>query len=95
MYIICIKNIYLKSYSCLFVMIIINYLKPYNYLQKMVIKSKLLLNWLFIWVCYAKSIFIQKSVLFQTIQFSMSTHFNCQKHFYFKLFSLFRQFLFS
>ena len=25
-------------------------------------------------------------VLFQTIQFSMSTQFNCQKHFYFKLF---------
>ena len=27
------------------------------------------------------------SVLFQTMQFSMSTQFNCQKHFYFKLFS--------
>ena len=26
------------------------------------------------------------SVLFKTIQFSMSTQFNCQKHFYFKLF---------
>ena len=26
------------------------------------------------------------SVLFQTIQFSMSTQFNCLKHFYFKLF---------
>ena len=26
------------------------------------------------------------SVLFKTIQFSMNTHSNCQKHFYFKLF---------
>ena len=26
------------------------------------------------------------SVLFKTIQFSISTQFNCQKHFYFKLF---------
>ena len=32
------------------------------------------------------------SVLFQTIQFSMSTQFNCEKHFYFKLFSLVKQF---
>ena len=32
------------------------------------------------------------SVLFQTIKFSMSTQFNCQKHFYFKLFSLVKQF---
>ena len=39
----------------------------------------------------AKSIFYTKSVLFLTIQFSMSTQFNCQEHFYFKLFSLFRQ----
>ena len=32
-------------------------------------------------------------VLFQTIHFSMSTQFNCKKkHFYFKLFSLFKQF---
>ena len=31
-------------------------------------------------------------VLFQTIQFSMSTQFNCQRQFYFKLFSLFKQF---
>ena len=38
-----------------------------------------------------KSIFMQ-IVLFQTIQFSMSKQFNCQKHFYFKLFSLFKQF---
>ena len=28
----------------------------------------------------------KQSVLFQTIQFSMSTQFNCQKQFYFKLF---------
>ena len=33
-----------------------------------------------------------KSVLFQTIQFSMSTQFNCQKHIYFKVFSLVKQF---
>ena len=39
----------------------------------------------------SKSIFMQ-IVLFQIIQFSMSTQFNCQKHFYFKLFSLFKQF---
>ena len=32
------------------------------------------------------------SVLFQTIQLSMSTQFNCQKHFHFKQFSLFKQF---
>ena len=32
------------------------------------------------------------SVLFQTIYFRMSTQFNCQKHFYFKQFSLFKQF---
>ena len=35
----------------------------------------------------AKSIFMQ-IVLFQTLQFSMSTQFNCQKHFYFKQISL-------
>ena len=33
----------------------------------------------------------KESVLFQTIRFSMSTQFNCQKQFYFKLFSLFKQ----
>ena len=32
------------------------------------------------------------SVLFKTIQFNMSTQFNCLKHFYFKLFSLVKQF---
>ena len=32
------------------------------------------------------------SVLFQTIQFRMSTQFDCQKHFYFKLFGLVKQF---
>ena len=36
----------------------------------------------------AKPIFKQ-IVLFQTVQFSISTQVNCQKHFYFKLFSLF------
>ena len=39
----------------------------------------------------AKSIFMQ-IVLFQTIQFRMSTQFNCQKHSYFKLINLFKQF---
>ena len=39
----------------------------------------------------AKSIFMQ-IVLFQIIQFSMSIQFNYQKHFYFKLFSLVKQF---
>ena len=34
----------------------------------------------------AKSILCKYSVLFKTIQFSVSTQFNCQKHFYFKLF---------
>ena len=32
------------------------------------------------------------SVLFQAIQFSMSTQFNYQKHIYFKLFSLLKEF---
>ena len=39
--------------------------------------------------------FLQKTTLFQTIQFSMSTQFNYQKHFYFKLFGLFKKFLFQ
>ena len=43
----------------------------------------------------AKSIFMQIIVLFQTIQFCMSTQFNCQKRYYFKLFILFKQFYFS
>ena len=30
--------------------------------------------------------FLCKSVLFKTIQFSISTQLNCQKHFHFKLF---------
>ena len=42
----------------------------------------------------AKSIFIP-IVLLQIIQFSMSTQFIRQQHFYFKLFSLFKQFQFS
>ena len=33
-----------------------------------------------------------KTVLHQTIQFSVSTLFSCQKHFYFKQFSLVKQF---
>ena len=39
----------------------------------------------------AKSIFMQ-IVIFQTVQFSMSTQFICQKYFYFESFSLFKQF---
>ena len=39
--------------------------------------------------------FFIQIVLFQTIQFSMSTQFNCQKHFYFKLLSLVKQFYFK
>ena len=35
------------------------------------------------------------SVLSQTIQFNRNTHFNCQKHFHFKLFSLVKQFYFK
>ena len=49
----------------------------------------------FVWVLWyinlsrlfnAKSILYEETVLFQTIQFSISTYFNCQKHFYFKPF---------
>ena len=59
-----------------------------------------MVGWLVVWVLWhinfcqllnAKSIFIQ-IVLFQTIWFNMSTQFNCQKHFYFKLFGLVKQF---
>ena len=38
------------------------------------------------------SFLYKQIVLFQTIQFNISTQFNCQKHFYFKLFSLVKQF---
>ena len=43
---------------------------------------------------HAKSI-LMPIVIFQKIQFSMSTQFTCQKRFYFKPFSLFKQFLFQ
>ena len=36
-----------------------------------------------------------KTILFQAVQFSISTRFNCQKYFYFKLFSLVKQFEFK
>ena len=39
--------------------------------------------------------FNKQIVLFQTTQFSISTHFDCQKHFYFKLFSFVKQFHFK
>ena len=35
---------------------------------------------------------MSKTVPFQTIQFSISTQFNCRKHFYFKLLSLVKRF---
>ena len=33
----------------------------------------------------------KESILFQAIQFNLSTQFNSQKHFYFKQFILFKQ----
>ena len=36
-------------------------------------------------------VLISKTVPFQTIQFCISTQFDCEKHFYFKLFSLVKQ----
>ena len=39
--------------------------------------------------------FYTNKVLFHVIQFSISTRFNCQKHFYFKLFSLVKQLYFK
>ena len=39
------------------------------------------------------NLFLYKwSVLFQTIQFSMNSQFNCLKHFYFQLFRSVKQF---
>ena len=40
----------------------------------------------------AKSILYKKAVIFQTIQFSMITQFNCPKHIYLKLFCRVKQF---
>ena len=37
----------------------------------------------------------KETILFETIQFSVSTQFDCQKHFYFKIFSLVKQFKFK
>ena len=70
-----------------------------NTVQENFWDTVLLGGWLVGWLLWyinlcrlfnAKSIFMQRD-LFQTIQFSMSTQFNCQKHFYFKQFSLFKQ----
>ena len=36
----------------------------------------------------------KRTALFQTIKFSISTQFNCQKHFSFKLFNFVKQFKF-
>ena len=62
-----------------------------------------LAGWLFVF--YGISTFIgylmpnqflyQQTVLFQTIQLSMNTQFNCQKRFYFKLFSLVKELIFK
>ena len=38
---------------------------------------------------------MSKKVSFQTIQFTICTQFNCQKHFYFKLFGFVKQFYFK
>ena len=55
-----------------------------------------LVVWLDVWVLRVSTLmpnwFLYKSILFQTILFSMSTQFDCQKHFYVNLFSLFKQF---
>ena len=53
-----------------------------------------LVDWLFVFYIISTFVvylmpnpFLYKySILFQTIQFSMSTQFNCQKDFYFKVF---------
>ena len=37
----------------------------------------------------------EQTVLFQTMQFSISTRFNCQRHVYFKLFGLVKQLFFQ
>ena len=62
-------------------------------------KSEELVGWLVgfygisTFVCYLMlNPFLYKTVLFQTILLSMSTQINCQKHFYFKQFSLSKQF---
>ena len=50
-------------------------------------------NFLHLWYTFnEKSFDDYLAFLFQTIQFSMNTQFNCQKRFYFKLFSLIQQF---
>ena len=63
-------------------------------------RGETMIGWLFLWVLRyinlcrllnAKSIFMKRD-LFQTIQFSISTQFECEKHFYFNLFSLVKQF---
>ena len=71
----------------------------FNYMLREFIAFLRLVGWL---VFYGISTFVgylmpnpflcKWSVLFQTIQISMRTQFNCQKHFYVKLFRLFKQF---
>ena len=39
-----------------------------------------------LWHINLRRLFNAKSILLKTIQLSISTQFNCQKHFYFKLF---------
>ena len=71
-------------------------------IKHLINESSFGISWLVDWVSWhinlcrlfnAKSIFMQiVSSIFFKIQFNMSTQFNCQKHLYFKLFSLFEQF---
>ena len=77
-------NSYLKPYNCV-LNIRLQYLKSDNYMQIICL-----------FVFYGISTFVgylmpnpflyKWTVLFQTIQVSISTQFNCPKHFYFKLF---------
>ena len=66
--------------------------------------TMLLIGWLVGWILWhinlcwlfnAKSIFIHINSSFKKIQFNISTQFNCQNYFYFKLFSSVKQFYFK
>ena len=69
-----------------------NIAKLLTHSQNLLLGKKSLVGW-FLWHINLCRLFNAKSIfIFKTIQFSTSTKFNCQKHFYFKLFSLFKQF---
>ena len=79
----CIKNSYLKLtvYGRLLLLLVT---WNYNCLARLV-------GWVygistFVGNLMSNPFLYKLSVLFQTVQFSMGTQFNCQKHFYFKLF---------